>query len=260
MRPLATTFSAATCEQGETRRLSALRISHLPRLVCLAPPQLASLLPQAFLDEIDTLEGGDEPVGNSNAAAAGAADSLSGKGAGTAPPSAMISKPPAKAEPTKAVYASRPVRNDDPPQVGATRPSVVHSNLCLFLAGSFVVPDRLIAHLQVPIEVPEPVSQVARPPFAMGGGGGTPMMPPPIIQTQMMQSQAIPPAAAPANAAPPPMYRVPPPPIQHVIPQQPAGSGAPEEEKKRKTMRMAADKIWEDESLADWPEGRIEIA
>ena len=132
---------------------------------------------------------------------------------------------------------------------------------CFFYHGDIRRPlSSFFAPLQVPVEVPEPVAPVARPPTAVAGAGGTSMMPPPMMQPQMIQSQAMPPAAAPANPAPPPMYRVPPPPIQHAIPQQPAASGPPEGDKKRKVMRMAADKIWEDESLAEWPEGMIEIS
>mmetsp|Transcript_17123 Transcript_17123/g.39471 ORF Transcript_17123/g.39471 Transcript_17123/m.39471 type:complete len:192 (+) Transcript_17123:180-755(+) len=173
----------------------------------------------AFLDEIDTLEAGDGTT-----AEAGGASSSSHPPALLAalhtktPTAAVISMPPVKAaEPTRTVYASKPVRNEAPkPQV----------------------PSELEAG---------PPAAASRAP--LGGGGGGPA--PPAMPPQMFSPPSAP------QIPPPPVHHQPPPavPMPHMLPQ--AGGAAesdPEAEKKRKVMRMGGDKIWKDDSLADWPE------
>ena len=178
----------------------------------------------AFLDEIDTLEAGDGAPPDAGGSAVSAAPATSSQAASAAPranpsPSAVISMPPVKAsDPTRAVYAAKPVRNDVQPVVPA-------------------------GHEDGP-----PAAAASHPPFGGLGAAGAPQAMPP----QMFSHQSAPPIP------PPPVHHQPPPPpvpLPHMAPQAPvADKKDPEAEKKRKIMRMGGDKIWKDDSLADWPD------
>mmetsp|Transcript_22195 Transcript_22195/g.43180 ORF Transcript_22195/g.43180 Transcript_22195/m.43180 type:complete len:284 (+) Transcript_22195:129-980(+) len=172
----------------------------------------------AFLDEIDTLdEGGDGAAAD----AAGSSSSSSAPPATKVPAAAVISQPPVKAEPTRSVYASRPVRNEAPQPEPPAKP-------------------------EAPPPAPAPVAH-AHTPY----GGPPPMMPPPMHAPMHASNNP------PHHVGPPPVVHHQPPPVipmQPIKAQPPATEEEQQSEKKRKIMRMAGDKIWKDDSMQEWPE------
>mmetsp|Transcript_33720 Transcript_33720/g.85241 ORF Transcript_33720/g.85241 Transcript_33720/m.85241 type:complete len:285 (-) Transcript_33720:492-1346(-) len=173
----------------------------------------------AFLDEIDTLAGDDGAAADAVSSSSSSHPAVAALAAKTAPPpSSVISQPPVKAsEPTKTVYASAPVRNE-------------------------------VAKVQSEHEAAH--SAPSRAPYSGGSAAGAPPMMPPHM---------FPPPSAP-QVPPPPVHHqsAPPMPMPHMLPQAGASAGTaaqdPETEKKRKVMRMGGDKIWKDDSMAEWPE------
>jgi hypothetical protein len=236
----------------------------------------------AFLDEIENLDGegaaadtSEEPAASSSStqpapvtATENVTEAKSNATPKPASATAVVSKPPVKAtnaEPTKAVYASQPVRNTEPSKVSSF-PSLLVSALEILASFTFAPNDCVWCwneQVETPPVVQQPPTQRPGPPPAFGGssmggpnvtgmgmGMGAPqfttgmqpnMFPPqtPLMHMHMQHQQHGMPGA--------PMM---------MMQQQPATAGeAQEGDKKKKTMRMAADKIWEDTSLADWPAG-----